>query len=240
MALTNRVAMHFIAAFLIAAAAGALGLRVASLRATPSTQQDLQLKQLAKFRASGLREAALVTGSFVSEIEYPSVGGPASLKELADLSHLIVVGIPESNAYAPTADGRGLVTLFRVRVESVLKGQSAGDVLTVIVLGGKEIFQDGTSAELITPALRRPQTQHLIAFFLRRASGELTAGNEKRLRGAPFVPTAGSLGMYDLSNERGPWVQPAGYYNSPLARSIYKQKLTPTDFLNQVRTAVGK
>ncbi|HKV98495.1 MAG TPA: hypothetical protein VJN96_01665 [Vicinamibacterales bacterium] len=199
-------------------------------------------QQVRAMRSRGLHAAAQVTGSFRTQVHYPSGAGPANLKELGDLSDAIVTGTVLGNICRPISMGTSVATLYRVKAEEVLKGPiRVNDELTLAVIGGRIGFEDGVWVQLDTPGLWRPAENRQIALFLQRAPAAMTAGNEIHVaRAGAFVPTNGALGMYDLSGERGPYVAPAGDYKSVLAQALHKEKLLPHTFLERIREATAQ
>ena len=221
----------------------ALGVSVGWRPVVRPDQSDagLQLRQENARREEGLRAAAAVTGTYIGKTSYPSVGGPTNLAELVGLSSVIIVGSPEGNVCRPTADGSSIITIYKMSVETVLKGKvpRKGSV-SMIVLGGRIGFPDGSWAQLNTPGLKRPRTGYRMAAFLREAPGQLVAGNERFLSdGTAYVPAGGPLGMYDLSPSGGAFVQPAGHHQSELSINLHKERLGETAFLDQIRRSVG-
>jgi hypothetical protein len=174
-------------------------------------------------------------------VTYPSEGSPVSLAELAAASDLVVVGSTGDNVCRPTGDGRMVITLYEVSVETMLKGAVAsGGKVSMILLGGQVRFPDGSRARVDTPGFWRPTQPSRRLFFLHEAAHHLVVGNEGYLSdGRAFVPTAGPLGIYDLSAPRGIFVNPAGHYTTPLGVSIRKAKLTPDAFIREVRTSIS-
>lgn len=221
----------------------ALGVSVGSwpVASRDQGETELQLRRENARREHGLGAAAAVTGTYIGKTGYPNVGGPTSLSELADLSTVIIVGTPEDNVCRPTSDGRSIVTLYRMSVEAVLKGQvPAKGVITMILLGGRIRFPDGSWAQLNTPGLKRPRTGYKMAAFLREAPDQVVSGNERFItERTGFVPAAGPLGMYDLSPSGGVFVQPAGYHQSVLSMALHKERLGQTAFLDLIRRTVG-
>ncbi len=168
------------------------------------------------------------------------MGGPVSIAELAKLSHLIVVGTVTTNACVLTADSRSIVTLYNVKVDSVLSGKGQKpERVTVALPGGKVIFPDQSWAEVMPSGIFMPTIDQRLVFFLRRADSNVTVGNESHIRGGAFVPTSGPLGVYPLTMTGRRFVQPAGYPTSELARSVFTQKLGADGFIDLVKTTIS-
>lgn len=216
-----------------------LASRPAALRRAPTLQdqQELRRQQIEEFRRNGLHAAARITGSFRHTISYPSEGGPVSLAELVQASDGIAVGATNANVCRPTRDGRSIITIYEVKIEFALKGSFApGSSISLIVLGGQVGFPDGTTARLDTPGFSRPTAPLRRIFFFHAGPEGVTEGNETYLvKGQGFVPTSGPLGIYDLSGSHGMFVNPSGNFRNPMATAIGKAKLTPPEFLDEVR-----
>jgi hypothetical protein len=221
----------------VAAGTSMLASRGQSPKAAPTGfDKDTHVRQENVARASGLHEAAKLTGHYVGFTGYPNVGGPADLAELIDVSPLIVVGTVVENVSRSAADGRTIVTLYSIHSESVFKGHLRSDRLSMILPGGRVRFADGTEAELRTSGLRRPRTGEVWAWFARSAPEEFARGNETFIQpGGAFVPVAGALGAYELSGRFGAYVGPAGYPTSPLSRWLHQRRFSREDFLDELR-----
>jgi hypothetical protein len=196
----------------------------------------IKVTQEEYYKKGGLRAAASVTGSYTrSERQYWD-GDPATLKELADLSHVIVIGKWDTARCELTSDGRSITTVHSVVVESTLKGEREPTILEVSLPGGKAQFEDGSTSEVITPGFARPQIARRVLWFLRR-EGVKVAGprnaNESR-----YTTTRGPLGVFDLEPEGRRFVAPAGAFSGPLAQRLLRQRLSPEAFVNAVTEAV--
>jgi hypothetical protein len=192
----------------------------------PRTTVDLEREA---FERAGLEAAAKITGSYVHTLIWASDGDPATLRELASLSQVIVIGSATSAICRVAAGGRGIVTDFQVSVDSVLKGDRAISGMTISVPGGKAVFADGSTSEVRTPGFLRPQIGSRLVWFVRRES----AGEQAR-----FVPVHGPLGIYDLEAPTRTFVIPAGNFKSPLGERLLKRRLSAEEFVAEVTQAI--
>ena len=227
----RRSRSHVVLAMLVV---GLVALVWSPLATRPSGKMrnvDEQL-QRERFRAGGLRAAAAVSGSVVVEWPEPTIGEPLTLGELADVSHLIVVGSSKGGICRLTPDGRSIVTLHEVHVSRVLKGAEI-ETVTVAVPGGKVGFPGGDVAEVRTPDFLPPNVDLDVLWFLRHApdlAGLTTNGNV-------LVPARGGLGVYDLSPANGRII-PSGKHGSVLAHVLLKKRLNVDGFMAEVAAAI--
>lgn len=209
--------------------------RPQAVSSRPVDQSDLSRRQQTAYRLYGLRAAAAISGSFVSTTGYGDVGGPATLRDLVDLSELVIVAETRDNVCRPLGDARSIVTLYSLSVERILKGSALPtSAPTLALLGGRVGFPDGSWAQLNTPGLARPRKYLRMALFLRRAPSAITAGNERFITGQAYVPVAGGLGLYDLSRSQTAFVQPLGFSKGMFARTLHKQRMDPDAFVEAV------
>lgn len=191
-------------------------------------------EQQAAYAVGGLKAAAAVTGTYRSRISFPMSSAPDDLDELIAFSHSIVVGMVDQNRCLATSDGFSVVTVYDVRIERTLKGSfKKGEVIPVAVPGGKISFPNGSSAELTVERFRPPLNSRRYIFFLRRSDardGYLVQGG---VPGYPeyLVPSAGPLGIYDLSST---WVVPSGAAGSNLARTIWSWRVNERGLVDRV------
>jgi hypothetical protein len=194
-------------------------------------------EQFAALKKEGLEAAARVTGSFVTEVTYPTIGSPASLRELASVSEIILEGIPTSNICVLASNQRSIQTYYSVDVVMRLKGKLPSSLARLVLPGGRVAFADGSWAQLDTPGFRRPQQGRPVLMFLRTVSKDAVV--ERFREEAVLTSVAGPLGLYDLSGDRGPMVSPFGGTTTPLAQAIYHQRFTPDQFIDEVRRVVA-
>lgn len=199
--------------------------------AAPQDDREIRARQVTAYRNGGLRAAASITGSYVGEIEHDELGSPSSLRALASSSQIIVVGRVESNVCRLSQDGFSIYTEYEVAVERPLKGPVV-DRITLIVPGGRVLFENGNWAQLNISNLARPEDRRRYVFFLREAKP--TRGEVRSHAAAEtYVPAFGGLGIYPLTTRQG-FIFPLGNINSPLSRSIVQQRLAPDAFVEYV------
>ena len=194
----------------------------------PQDPSDARTKQAAAFKRGGLEAAAAVTGSYSHRAEDRWEGDPLTLKELADVSAMIVIGTPHRATCHLTRDGRSIETAFVVDLETIVKGEGGFSSVTVFTPGGKIGFADGSTAEVKTPGFLRPQMQHRAVWFLKQRAGE------------GYTLSRGRLGVYDLDLDasRRAFVVAAGGFDTPLGRHVIDDRLSPAQFVEAVWTAV--
>jgi hypothetical protein len=227
---TIRVLLLVITAAVVSVSTQAMSQQPAAQPAErPVTVKALQDEQ---YKKGGLRAAAGVTGSYTrSERQYWE-GDPATLKELADLSHLVVIGRWETGRSELTPDGRSINTVHSVVVESMIKGEPETSTLAVVLPGGKAQFDDGATSEVTTPGFARPQIARRVMWFLRRENGKRNSPqNPDQVR---YIPTRGPLGIFDLEPEGRRFIAPAGSFAGPLAKRLLQQRLSADAFLEAV------
>ncbi|MDQ3068909.1 MAG: hypothetical protein M3R55_04175 [Acidobacteriota bacterium] len=208
--------------------------------APPSAAQELRRQQAEALRNGGVEAAASITGHYTGPARaFWTAGDPFSIKEVSDFSHTAVVGRSFTNESQLTADGRSIVMLYHVEIESSVKGaHKRGDRIVVNIPGGKIRFASGAVAEMQLADMIRPQPQTRYVWFLRRAPANLTQGGDDSSKGASYVPTFGPLGIYALEGGTSfKRVIPLGAYRSRLAMHLIKNPRTVAEFLTEVAAA---
>lgn len=101
----------------------------------------------------GLREAARIKRDYVESYDYHFHQVPTDLEGLTKKSELVVVGTPLDNRCRLTRDGFIINTVYDLQVQEVIKGEGIqpGSRLKVALPGGKVMFHDGATAEIVTP-----------------------------------------------------------------------------------------
>ncbi len=139
-------------------------------------------------RRGGLREAAKIAGHYKGTIR-TSGWGRYDLDGITSNSSNIIIGLPSSVSSAIAgSSGQTIETHYKVKVERVLKGK-ATDSLDLIIPGGKVIFEDGTSAELVPEDLGPIVDNHRYIFFLTPNPTDAHA----------FSLTGGGQGLFELT-----------------------------------------
>lgn len=176
-------------------------------------------------RKGGLREAARIKGHYVSS-ENESHWLKYDLESLTKNSGNIVVGIPIYHVCQLSSNGELITTEYQIKIEQSLKGPlAAGALVNVSLLGGKVVFEDGTSAEIKTPNLEGMENGRTYILFLSPRIGDTGA----------FNLTGAGQGLFELSQDKA--VKPHGH---PVD-TVQKHKNQDADsFLQEIRAAVKK
>jgi hypothetical protein len=133
-------------------------------------------------RRGGLREAARIKRSFVRPHDPNSDWLRLDLEKLTKNSEAVIVGVPVKSICELTPDGQLITTNYDVIVQEVLKGDlMQGSTIKVALLGGKITFDDGSTAEVVTPGFDkmvndRSYTLYLSRYPIRSPIYDLTAG----------------------------------------------------------------
>ena len=206
-------------------------------RAPSRIEQQLSAaeRRAQALRTGGLKEAAKVTGEFITEIPGSDWGGPATISELVQWSTLIVIGRTESNRSRLDADGNDIRSAYQFDVESVLKGEHQGPKVTVVLLGGRVVFDDGSIAELRVAKAERPVQGERYFLFLRPPKGRLSATGATAYEPGELVPLWDTQGLYRLPGG-GARVAPAHLRGRDLAKEI--QAMQPGQFIEAVQRAI--
>lgn len=177
-------------------------------------------------RRGGLKEAARIKGNYVTSVR-TSYWLKYDLESLAKNSADIVVGTPIDGEARLSPDGQTITTEHHFKILESLKGNlSSGETIVVSLPGGKIVFEDGTSAEVITPDLEGMVNSKSYALFL---SPRTTASGAFSLTGA-------GQGLFELNNEKQS-VKPRGHPVDP----VQKHKGENVEvFLEEIRSAVRK
>src|SRR5215813_4144725 len=115
----------------------------------PGSDDALALREA--LRRGGLREAAKLKGHYVAEY-YPHWDiGPFSVEALTKNSAAVIVGRFTKKLDARIPDSLVIFTDYQVAVEELIKGDIKQAETIVTLPGGRIVFEDGTSAEQLTP-----------------------------------------------------------------------------------------
>lgn len=177
-------------------------------------------------RKGGLREGARIKKRFVSS--EPTTGlVKYDLESLTSHSAAVIMGTPVSSFSSLTANGERITTEHTIRVSRVFKGKLAEEALIrVIVPGGKVVFDDGTSAEILTPDLGAITKNKTYVLFLNPSAND---ADLLRL-------TGGGQGLFEMPSSA--WgVKPLGDKKDLVQR--HKDQ-SVNDFLEEIQRAVKK
>ncbi len=117
-------------------------------------------------RRGGLREAAKLKGHYVRE--FSGHWGPVGIESLTKNSTAVIVGrVTKQLGTELVEDGQIIVTYYEVTIEETIKGAvNRGNTIRISLPGGRVEFEDGTSAEVITPTFEHVQKNGVYALFL--------------------------------------------------------------------------
>jgi hypothetical protein len=211
---------------------------VANQTAKQGPSRELRLRQEAAWLSGGMRSAASVSGTYMRTETAAVIGAPASLSELSALSHAIVVAKVQSNHCQLSDDGRSVNTLFRFRLEQLLKKSptlNLGAEFEVRLPGGRADFGNGTWAQLNVAGFVMPMEGQRLLLFVRRIGGEADLAVN-----VGFEPTSGPLSVFALDQMRTGFVVPNGALRSVLARDLIAKRYGVPDFIDAVRNAIAQ
>jgi len=177
-------------------------------------------------RKGGLREGARIKKRFVSS-ESTTGWAKYDLESLASHSSVVIMGTPQDGSSSLTANGERIITEYKVKVSRIFKGQlQENGLIRLIVPGGKVVFEDGTSAEILTPDLGPiTKNQNYILFLHPSADGTDI-----------YQLTGGGQGLFEVSSSA--WgVKPLGDKKDLVQR--HKDQ-TVNDFIEEIQRAVQK
>jgi hypothetical protein len=176
-------------------------------------------------RKGGLREAARIKGHYVGRagmtqwLKY-------DLEGLTKNSVGVIVGTPVGASSQLTSAGDRITTTYRIEVQQTMKGSlSPGDAVSVVLPGGKVVFEDGTSAEIKTPDLEPMEGGKTYVLFL----------SLQKEPGA-FSLTGEGQGLFELPKDKS-GVKPHGHSSDVVQK--HKNE-TEEEFMEKVKAAVAK
>jgi uncharacterized protein related to proFAR isomerase len=166
---------------------------------TPITTESIETRRDSQ-DARPLRDRAREART-IADLRYPTRGqASADLAELARRSTDVIIGTPVENVSKLSADGRTITLDYQVKVEYVYKGTvKQGKTITVSLPGGKLMFDDGSTAEVQTPWLRKMLNGQTYALFLNAhdAVGKFTtAGEAQGLFGIPTTKNSQAVSIH--------------------------------------------
>jgi hypothetical protein len=205
---------------------------IGSVRARFSNLQnhdDVEVRDA--LRRGGLREAAKLKGHYVGEFDPHWDFSQLGVELLTKNSALVIIGTPTKQlAGRLTPDGQVILTDYEVKVQETIKGGiEPGRTITVSLVGGRVVFEDGTSAELKTPSFEHMKTGGTYTLFLTESvSADTPPGG--------YTLTGGPQGLVEIvENTR---VKSHGRATDPIAQES-KDKDKDT-FLKEVRKQAKK
>jgi hypothetical protein len=161
-----------------------------------------------------------------------------NLVSLAADSELVVVGRVAGGVSFLSPDERMISTTYQVQVVEAPKdafvnfGSATGQVISVIMPGGKITVGDGITAEMRYRNRKPLAVGDTCAFFLQRVEKAWPASQMSDRTRSAYVPRLGSQGVFRLTADG---VKPEGSSVSPLFIAF---ATTPnTEFVGRVRAA---
>jgi hypothetical protein len=153
----------------------------------------------------------------------------SDLSQLVNDSVAVIIGTVQKNTPTLSPDGKGISLDYEVRVEYVYKGRIQPDsTITVSLPGGRVKFDDGSTAEIMTPWLRKMQNGKSYALFLQ-------SGTVK----GRFVTTGEAQGLVEIPTDSSDRTvkTSSGIQSHPIRR--YNGQDVKT-FLRELRQVTGK
>lgn len=177
-------------------------------------------------RKGGLREGARIKKQFVSS-ESTTGWAKYDLEALTSHSSVVIMGTPLDNVSSLSANGERITTEYKVKVSRIFKGQvQENGLIRLIVPGGKVVFEDGTSAEILTPDLGPITKNQNYIFFLHPSSDGTDV----------LKLTGGGQGLFEVPSSA--WgVKPLGDKKDVVQR--HKDQ-SVNDFIEEIQRAVKK
>ena len=177
-------------------------------------------------RKGGLREGARIKKRFVSS-ESTTGWAKYDLESLTSHSSVVIMGTPQDGSTSLTANGERIITEYKVKVSRIFKGQLQENALIrLIVPGGKVVFEDGTSAEILTPDLGPITKNQTYVLFLHPSADGTDI----------YQLTGGGQGLFEVPSS-GWGVKPLGDKKDLVQR--HKDQ-TVNDFIEEIQRAVQK
>ncbi len=185
------------------------------------TSQDV----VTAVRTGGLREAARLTGNYVNS-ERSSGWTKYDLENLTKNSVAVAIGTPVLNNSKLSDSGEQVLTEHNVRIEQTLKGKlRPNQVINLTVIGGKVVFEDGTSAEIRTPDLGPIEVGKSYIFFMTSDDKDSEV----------FKLTGGGQGLFEIASDST--IEPRGH-KVDVVRKHKSQNATA--FVEEIRATVKK
>jgi hypothetical protein len=188
-------------------------------------------------RREGLRGAARVRGTYVHQYDYHFLEVGTDWEGLTKKSELIVTGVARDNRCRLTKDGFIVLTVYEVLVQEVIKGEGveAGDIIKVALPGGKVKFEDGTTAETVTPDFEKMRNGNRYALYLnKRPPGDGDVYKDSNI--VVYSLSTGPQGLFELTPEGT--VKPHAHPDKPLVKETKDKHVTA--FLTEARALAEK
>jgi hypothetical protein len=200
---------------------------ITSSKSQNQTDGDEQRKLVEAIRRGGYREAAKIKGHYVGTMDPNWDWASFDLETLTKNSAAVVIGVPESSKGQLNSNGEMIMTQFEVRVKETIKGTLAeNSVVKVALPGGKVEFDDGTSAELVTPKFERMIEGRKYLLFL------YTDSNGSDV----YLLTGGPQGLFELKGQAG--IKALARSSDPVVKEV--QNLNEDGLREKVRDYAHK
>jgi len=192
---------------------------------TPRTQEE-HAQLVEAVRRGGLREAAKIKGAYVVVMNPHWDAVFADVESLTSHSDMVIIGIPNKRTARVSSEGDSIFTDYEVTVLQVLKGNRRHDSMIVSTLGGLVRFEDGTTAEVVTPDFKI-EIGKTYVFFL--ANENVTTGRF-RITGEP-------QGVFEVRDD-GSSIIPKGRKIDHVVKKYKGKRLD--SFLQEIHVAAEK
>jgi hypothetical protein len=177
-------------------------------------------------RRGGLREAAKLNKNYVAT-ERTSGWAKYDLEGLATASSNIILGTPILSTPKLSDSGEQVLTDHQIRVEQIFKGDlKLNQVLTLTVIGGKVVFDDGSTAEILTSDLGPIEIGKTYIFFLNL---------KEKSDPISYRLTGGGQGLFEVAADST--VEPRGDKVDSVQK--YKHEAA-TNFIDEIKLLVKK
>lgn len=195
--------------------------------AKPTQANDEELKVRQALKRGGLREAAKVKGNYVADYNPHFDWALFSVEDLTKNSAAVIVGRFTKKLDARIPDSKVIFTDYEVTVEELVKGDlKQAKTIVVTIPGGRFYFEDGTSAEQLTPTFEQPRIGRRYALFLTQEAAVPSV----------FFLSGGPQGIFDI--EDGSSVRSHGRTEDPGA--VETKGKDRESFLKNVRDNARK
>ena len=223
---------YILVSIIIFASAAIIIVNIRAVRAQrPQVQESASDEHEAvkeALRRGGVREAARIKKHYVANFNPHWDWSSFDIEALTKHSAAVVVGTPTQGESQLSADGQLITTNYEVAVQEVIKGNiTQGDTIKVSLPGGKVEFEDGTSAELITPDFERMTNNKSYVLFL----------STNHNRSDAFILTGGPQGLFELPSN-GVSVKPHGLPTDPAVKEVKDKSVQ--SFLEEIRRQAEK
>jgi hypothetical protein len=228
--MTNHKSMKrmliFAAIFLMAGASflviSTRGSRPLQNPASQKASNDDAIAVRQALRRGGLREAAKLKGIYVAEYNPHWDWGLFNVEALTKNSAAVIVGRFTKKLDARLLEGKVIFTDYEVAVEELVKGDiKQGQTIVVTLPGGRVFFEDGTSAEQITPTFEHPVPGRAYTLFLSQEAAVPSV----------FFLSGGPQGMFSIEDSAG--VKSHGRPEDPAA--VETKGTNRESFMKEVR-----